>query len=162
MWGRRFIIAVLFFIMLVPVLAVQNVGFGLTVSGDFNGIVFLLPSKTKLNPQIITSGYITDNYYNLLAGTKLLWELSEKDNVERYTGVGAGTSVFSVYNLEDDYFQKNNSYFGQAFLGTKVSWLNRYLAAPIKFCTEIGLSVNVTQERTTARTYIGGGIEYEF
>ncbi len=157
---RKSLMLLLVLLLIAPVMAKQNVGFGFTIGSDSSGIIFLLPSKSRVNPEIVTSGFISDSYYNLLFGGRILWDLGKKGIVDRYVGGGAGLFFTSIYEM--DSYKQNNSFWGQTFVGTKVAWQIPFLAAPIKFRSEVGLDINNKQKNINVATYVGVGVEYEF
>lgn len=157
---RKSLMLLLVLLLIIPVMAKQNVGFGFTIGSDSSGIIFLLPSKSRINPEIVTSGYISDSYYNLLFGGRILWDLGKKGIVDRYVGAGVGVFFTSIY--EADSYKQDNSFWGQALLGTKVAWQIPFLAAPIKFRNEIGFDLHNKHNNLNAATYVSLGLEYEF
>jgi len=159
---RKIAIMALLLLLIWPVAAKQNVGFGFSLARDSTGILFLVPSKMNINPEIVTSGFLSDDYYNLMLGSRLLYDLGKKDIVERYTGAGVGFNLSSLYNPSTNKMDNATTYWSQIFIGTKVAWKSKFLAAPIKFRSEVGLSASFFQDRNTAGTYLGVGIEYEF
>ena len=82
---KKLVIALFLLLLIVPAFAKQNVGFGFTISGEGSGIFFMIPSKTKINPEIVTSGYITEYHYDLSLGGRVLYDLGQKGVVSRYT-----------------------------------------------------------------------------
>lgn len=155
---KRLIVGLFVLMMIVPAFAQQNVGFGFTLSGEGSGIFFMIPSKSRINPEIITAGSISEDYYDLRLGARVLYDLGQKGLVSRYTGLGGGVNVESRYNHVSDTYDANTTFWGQLVLGTKVSLRESFLKAPVKIRSEVGLSVN----DITARTHIGFGVEYEF
>ena len=155
---KKLVIALLLLLLIVPAFAKQNVGFGFTISGEGSGIFFMIPSKTKINPEIVTSGYITEYHYDLSLGGRVLYDLGQKGVVSRYTGAAAGLTLTSKYNMDTDTYAATVSYWGQLVLGTKVSLRESFLKAPVKIRGEVGFSLN----DIWGRTHVGVGLEYEF
>lgn len=155
---KKLVIGLFVLMLIVPAFAKQNVGFGFSASGEGSGIFFMIPSKSKVNPEIVTSGYIRENYYDLRLGARALVDLGHSGIVDRYTGFGGGITVSSQYNEGTSTFIAKTACWGQVVLGTKVSLKDSFLKAPVKIRSEVGLSLN----NTYAHTHIGFGVEYEF
>lgn len=159
---RKYIILLFVLMLVVPAFGKQNVGFGFGLLGDATGIIFLVPSNTKVDTEIVAAGYISDDYYNLRVGGRALYDLGQKGMVERYTGIGAGMAFSSNYDYQTNLMKNATNLWGQVFIGTKVVWNSKFLTAPIKFRSEVGLTGNNLDANLFTQTYIGVGIEYEF